>query len=216
MKNQFSNCDIKKILTQLAHEHNVALVKLKVAKQTGADSYIKAMQKEVNQSAAAIRTAVLNYQKNCKADKGYSNFSLLGICFDQACKDAKRADQIAAITTQCQADNDLPEGVDNCIRNKTALLDTPDATGSGSTTSSGGGMDIANILKGFGIKIPGLGGGTTTTPPANPTPPTTQKTVLGMDPVLGWGVIIVGSAGLVWGVFELVKYMSKQPVAATA
>ncbi len=213
------NCDITKILHDLISAHKVALYKLKIAMRAHNASYIKTCKQEVNQSVANIRTEVLKYQKNCLENKKaqHSNFSLLGICFDQACKDAKNAEKIATLTANCERDNDSMDSIANCIQiGKENMGLTGSTSGSGSTAPKVDVNSIFKILQDFGIKIPGITDGGSTDP-VNPPPPTQdQKTVLGMDPILGVGVIVVGTVALGWIILSIIKASSKAPAAQPA
>lgn len=119
----------------------------------------------------------------------FSNFSLLGICFDQQCKKDK-------IVSDC---NKIWEGgdqqwIDDCIAEGNAGMSTSGSPGLGASLNT-----LLNVL--------GIGNhtGNTGTTQSNTPPPDDKKLVLGMDPLVATGVIIGGTGLLIWGISIMLK-----------
>jgi len=125
-------------------------------------------------------------------------------------------EQVAAIEQDCLNSTTDDPSFEKCLDEKTAALNAGQNWGNpDGNTSSGGfnlgilGADIAALFAKLGVGTPG---GKPVTKPANTLP---SKTVLGLEPAIGYcliGVLVLGAA---WGGYVLIK-TSNRPVKAAA
>ena len=129
--------------------------------------------------------------KSCEAAAAkYSNF--LGICFTRACVEEKCID----------SSTDDPS-YEKCVADGMAQLDKLGSSGVNAVTN------LFNTLFHSGNNNPNPA-------PSPGTTPVADKTVLGLDPMLGYSVIAIGSALAIWGGVVGVKALMKSKPAVAA